>query len=101
MCLIDCHCQILAKLHSVFTKVWKIKYSNVHLFAVLLYDLGRYHPDFSVSVIDEILENIRAGMEVRARYGVSFRWIVLTVFLTVDQQLQVQSATCGNGQVSW
>lgn len=55
---------IVAKLHSAFTKVHKIKYSNVHLFAVLLYDLGRYHPDFSVAVIDEVLENIRVGMEV-------------------------------------
>lgn len=57
--------QIVRKLHSAFTKVWKIKYSNVHLFAVLLYDLGRYHPEFSVAVIDEVLENIRVGMEVR------------------------------------
>mgnify|MGYP001563324251 FL=1 len=46
--------------------MWKIKYSNVHLFAVLLYDLNRYHPDFAVSVIDEVLENIRIGMEVRS-----------------------------------
>ncbi|PRQ75790.1 Armadillo-type fold [Rhodotorula toruloides] len=55
---------IVRKLHNAFTKVWKIKYSNVHLFAVLLYDLGRYHPEFSVSVIDDVLENIRVGMEI-------------------------------------
>ncbi|BGP42681.1 mRNA decay protein [Rhodotorula kratochvilovae] len=55
---------IVRKLHNAFTKVWKIKYSNVHLFAVLLYDLGRYHPDFSIRVIDDVLENIRTGMEV-------------------------------------
>ncbi|GAA5988927.1 hypothetical protein JCM11641_002917 [Rhodosporidiobolus odoratus] len=55
---------IVRKLHNAFTKVWKIKYSNVHLFAVLLYDLGRYHPDFSISVIDDVLENVRVGMEV-------------------------------------
>ncbi|GAA5918328.1 hypothetical protein JCM6882_008215 [Rhodosporidiobolus microsporus] len=55
---------IVRKLHNAFTKVWKIKYSNVHLFAVLLYDLGRYHPDFSVSVLDDVLENVRVGMEV-------------------------------------
>ncbi|GAA5841601.1 hypothetical protein JCM3766R1_006786 [Sporobolomyces carnicolor] len=54
---------IVRKLHNAFVKVWKIKYSNVHLFAVLLYDLGRYHPEFSVSVIDDVLENIRVGME--------------------------------------
>lgn len=55
----------MRKLHSAFTKVWKIKYSNVHLFAVLLYDLGRYHPEFKIGIIDEVLENIRVGMEVR------------------------------------
>ncbi|BGP19262.1 hypothetical protein JCM10213_008219 [Rhodosporidiobolus nylandii] len=55
---------IVRKLHNAFVKVWKIKYSNVHLFAVLLYDLGRYHPDFSVSVIDDVLENVRVGMEL-------------------------------------
>lgn len=46
--------------------MWKIKYSNVHLFAILLYDLGRYHPEFNVGVIDEVLENVRIGMEVRS-----------------------------------
>lgn len=44
--------------------MWKIKYSNVHLFAVLLYDLGRFHPDFSVAVLDDVLENVRTGMEI-------------------------------------
>ncbi|KAI5477244.1 regulator of nonsense transcripts 2 [Pseudohyphozyma bogoriensis] len=57
---------VVAKLHSAFTKVWKIKYSNVHLFAVLLYDLGRYHPEFNLNVIDEVLENVRAGMEINS-----------------------------------
>ncbi|POY76480.1 hypothetical protein BMF94_0681 [Rhodotorula taiwanensis] len=56
--------EVVRKLHNAFTKVWKIKYSNVHLFAVLLYDLGRFHPDFSVAVLDDVLENVRVGMEV-------------------------------------
>lgn len=56
--------QVVRKMHNAFTKVWKIKYSNVHLFAVLLYDLGRFHPDFSVAVLDDVLENVRTGMEV-------------------------------------
>lgn len=56
--------QVVRKLHNAFTKVWKIKYSNVHLFAVLLYDLGRFHPEFSVAVLDDVLENVRVGMEV-------------------------------------
>ncbi|GAA5864331.1 hypothetical protein JCM3774_002754 [Rhodotorula dairenensis] len=56
--------EVVRKLHNAFTKVWKIKYSNVHLFAVLLYDLGRFHPDFSVAVLDDVLENVRTGMEI-------------------------------------
>ncbi|BGP57439.1 hypothetical protein JCM8202_001997 [Rhodotorula sphaerocarpa] len=56
--------EVVRKLHNAFTKVWKIKYSNVHLFAVLLYDLGRFHPDFSIGILDDVLENVRTGMEV-------------------------------------
>ena len=52
------------KLKNAFTKVWKIKYSNVHLFAVLLHDLARHHPTFSVEVVDDVLENVRADLEV-------------------------------------
>lgn len=69
--------QIVAKLHSAFTKVWKIKYSNVHLFAVLLFDLGRYHPAFMTSVVDEVLENVRAGMEVSRLTRVRHRLCLL------------------------
>lgn len=30
---------------------------------MLVYDLQKYHPDFSLSVVDQVLEHIRAGME--------------------------------------
>lgn len=56
--------KVYRKLHNAFTKVWKVKFSNVHLFAVLLKELNRYHPEFVVSVIDDVLENVRLGMEV-------------------------------------
>ncbi|KAF9227255.1 ARM repeat-containing protein [Gyrodon lividus] len=50
-------------LHKVFTKPWKIKYSNVSLLAMLTYDLQRYHPAFAISVVDQVLEDIRRGVE--------------------------------------
>lgn len=50
-------------LHKVFTKPWKIKYGNVSLLAMLTYDLQRYHPSFAIAVVDQVLEDIRRGLE--------------------------------------
>lgn len=50
-------------LHKVFTKPWKVKYSNISLLAMLTYDLQRYYPAFSISVVDQVLEDIRRGLE--------------------------------------
>lgn len=50
-------------LHKVFTKPWKITYGNISLLAMLTYDLQRYRPTFAISVVDQVLEDIRRGME--------------------------------------
>lgn len=50
-------------LHKVFTKPWKIKFSNISLLAMLTYDLQRYHPEFAVAVVDQVLEDVRRGLE--------------------------------------
>lgn len=50
-------------LHKAFTKPWKLNYGNIGLMAMLTNDLNRYHPDFVVSIVDQILEDIRRGME--------------------------------------
>ena len=50
-------------LHKVFTKPWKVKYSNIPLLAMLTYDLTRYYPAFSIGVVDQVLEDIRRGLE--------------------------------------
>jgi len=50
-------------LYKIFTKPWKIKYSNISLLAMLTYDLQRYRPAFSVFVVDQTLEDIRRGLE--------------------------------------
>jgi len=50
-------------LHKIFTKPAKIKYSNVYFLAVILGALHKYHQDFTVSVMDDLLEKITAGLE--------------------------------------
>jgi hypothetical protein len=50
-------------LHKVFTKPWKITYGNIGLLAMLTYDLQRYHPAFTISVVDQVLEDVRRGLE--------------------------------------
>lgn len=50
-------------LRKIFTKPGKIKFSNVYLLAVILGALHRYHQEFAVSVLDEILEKITVGLE--------------------------------------
>ncbi|EPQ29818.1 uncharacterized protein PFL1_02491 [Pseudozyma flocculosa PF-1] len=50
-------------LKALFTRVWKMKFSNIHLLAILVYDLQAYHLAFTVDVIDQVLENIRTGLE--------------------------------------
>jgi len=81
--LYDCLCKksvdrtikILRKLHwndpevvrllkNILTKVWKVKFSNIYLLAIIVYDLSRFHPDFTVSIVDQVLENIRYSMEL-------------------------------------
>lgn len=49
---------------KTFTEVWEVKYENIGRIAGLVYDLQRYHIDFSVAVVDQVMEDIRIGMEV-------------------------------------
>lgn len=47
-----------------FLKVHKGKYSQIHLIAILTAGLSRYHDEFAVAVVDEVLEEIRLGLEL-------------------------------------
>lgn len=49
-----------------FTDVWELKYENIGLLACLVYDLQRYHVEFAIAVVDQVMEDIRIGMEVGA-----------------------------------
>jgi len=50
-------------LFKIFIKPWKLKFANISLMAMLTYDLQRYQPTFSVSVVDQVLEDVRRGLE--------------------------------------
>ncbi|KAG2202111.1 hypothetical protein INT47_008083 [Mucor saturninus] len=50
-------------LAKIFQKIWKIKFGNIHLIAILASGLNRYHTDFGVQVVDGVVEEIRIGLE--------------------------------------
>tara|TARA_R110002003_G_scaffold626_1_gene20868 strand:+ start:10261 stop:13071 length:2811 start_codon:yes stop_codon:yes gene_type:complete len=56
--------EVVNLLRKVFAKPGKIKYSNIHLLAVILGTIHRYHQDFAISVIDDLLESITFGLEL-------------------------------------
>ncbi|KAI8805570.1 armadillo-type protein [Cladochytrium replicatum] len=52
-----------AMITKVFFKIWKVKFSNLHLMAFLASELSRYYPEFGIAVVDNTLEHIRLGLE--------------------------------------
>ena len=71
---------VVRSLHKVFTKPWKIKYSNISLLAMLAYDLQRYHPSFSVAIVDQVLEDVRRGLETNI-YNVNQQRVATVKYL--------------------
>lgn len=67
-------------LHKVFTKPWKIRFSSIALLAMLTYDLQRYRPAFAISVVDQVLEDIRRGLEQNV-YSTNQRRVATMKFL--------------------
>jgi regulator of nonsense transcripts 2 len=47
-----------------FIEIWEIKFGNIPFIAALVYDLQRYHPEFGIAIVDQVMEDIRIGMEV-------------------------------------
>ncbi len=50
-------------LEKIFSKPGKVKYSNIHLLAILAGALYRYHQDFVITVVDNVVEQITLGLE--------------------------------------
>ncbi|KAJ6717758.1 hypothetical protein OIU79_005826 [Salix purpurea] len=69
-----------AYLLKCFMKVHKGKYGQIHLIASLTASLSRYHDEFAVSVVDEVLEEIRLGLELND-FGMQQRRIAHMRFL--------------------
>ncbi|KAH6687961.1 MIF4G domain-containing protein [Plectosphaerella plurivora] len=55
--------EVVGILEKVFSKPAKVKYGNIHLLAILMGALYRYHPAFAVRVIDNVVESICFGLE--------------------------------------
>ena len=51
-------------IHKILVKPGNIKYSNIHYLACILVALNRYHQEFAISVVDDVLENITLGLEL-------------------------------------
>ncbi|KAL3487045.1 armadillo-type protein [Aspergillus germanicus] len=55
--------EVVNILERVFSKPAKVKYGNIHLLAILVSALYRYHQKFVIGVVDNILEHITLGLE--------------------------------------
>ncbi|KAF4634949.1 hypothetical protein G7Y89_g3148 [Cudoniella acicularis] len=55
--------EVVDILEKVFSKPGKVKYGNIHLLAILVSALYRYHQDFVTTVIDNLLEYVVVGLE--------------------------------------
>lgn len=50
-------------LRKLFVRIWKIRFGNIALMADLLAGISEEHEAFAVSVVDDVLELIRSGLE--------------------------------------
>ncbi|RDW83741.1 regulator of nonsense transcripts 2 [Aspergillus mulundensis] len=55
--------EVVYILERVFSKPAKVKYGNIHLLAILVGALYRYHQGFVIGIVDNILEYITLGLE--------------------------------------
>ncbi|KAI2622228.1 ARM repeat-containing protein [Hypomontagnella submonticulosa] len=55
--------EVVAILTKVFSRPAKVKYGSIHILAILLSALYRYHPEFTVTVIDNVIESVVFGLE--------------------------------------
>ncbi|KAL3712637.1 mRNA decay protein [Talaromyces marneffei ATCC 18224] len=56
--------EVVDILERVFSRPHKVKYGNIHLLAILASALYRYHQEFVISVVDNVLESITLGLEL-------------------------------------
>ncbi|KAJ5698368.1 hypothetical protein N7462_000373 [Penicillium macrosclerotiorum] len=55
--------EVVDILERVFSKPVKVKYGSIHLLAILVSALYRYHQTFVIGVVDNVLEQVILGLE--------------------------------------
>ncbi|KAH6659016.1 MIF4G domain-containing protein [Truncatella angustata] len=55
--------EVVTILAKVFSKPGKVKYGSIHILAILLSAIYRYHPGFVLVVIDNVLDSVMLGLE--------------------------------------
>ncbi|CAL8086813.1 unnamed protein product [Calicophoron daubneyi] len=49
---------------TLFTRAWELRFTNVNCLASILSGLAAYHRNFAAAVVDNVIEDIRVGMEL-------------------------------------
>ncbi|CAH8500039.1 unnamed protein product [Heterobilharzia americana] len=65
---------------TLFTRAWDIRFTNINCLASVLSGLAVYHPDFATNVVDNVIEDIRIGMELNLPH-LNQRRIVMVKYL--------------------
>ncbi|CAH8838567.1 unnamed protein product [Trichobilharzia szidati] len=65
---------------SLFTRAWEIRFTNINCLASVLSGLAVYHPDFATIIVDNVIEDIRMGMELNLP-NLNQRRIVMVKYL--------------------
>ena len=55
--------ELVAKVSKLFREVWEFKFSQLDFLAFLTAELSEYHPEFSIGVVDAVLEDIWRGLQ--------------------------------------
>ncbi|KAL8678632.1 MAG: hypothetical protein Q9186_005022 [Xanthomendoza sp. 1 TL-2023] len=55
--------EVVEILEKTFSKPGKVKFGNINLLAYLVSQLGRFHHNFEVTVVDNLIEQITLGLE--------------------------------------
>ncbi|CAH8516226.1 unnamed protein product [Schistosoma rodhaini] len=65
---------------TLFTRAWDVRYTNINCLASVLSGLATYHSDFAMAVVDNVIEDIRVGMELNLP-SLNQRRIVMVKYL--------------------
>lgn len=55
--------EVVVILGKIFSKPGKVKYGSIHILAILLSAVYRYHPGFVLRVIDNVFDSVILGLE--------------------------------------